>query len=90
MHTVASYTNKINQAGIAKPWQMVYTKLHAANFTSGVDGYHVKHIVADLKKEYKGTHTPQQIADAVMACCKQRQKKISKEFFLLFVLTKLS
>jgi len=70
-------------------WADVQNKLTNAGFTSCIDNYGTPQIIADLKQSYKGTHSAQQITDAIMACSKQRQKKISKQLFLLFVLIKL-
>ena len=72
------------------PWDDVHKKLVDAHFVSCVENYELHQIIADLKINYKGTRNTQQIADAVMACCKQRSKKISSQLFMMFVLTKLS
>jgi|GEM_PF-1636366 len=71
-------------------WDDVHKKLVAAHFVSCVDNYELHQIISDLKITYKGNRSTQQIADAIIACCKQREKKISSQLFLMFVLTKLN
>ena len=89
MNTVGTYTNPAQEDKKSDTWNDVHKKLLASHFVSCVDNYELNQFITDFKNIYKGTHTAQQIADAVMACCKKRDKKISSEFFLLFVLTKL-
>jgi len=89
MNTLQPYTQLVGREKI-HTWDEVHKKLLDAHFISCVDDYELHQIIADLKTNYKGTRNTQQIADAVMACCKQRSKKISRQLFMMFVLTKLS
>jgi hypothetical protein len=89
MSNITAFTELVGNGKKTELWQDVYTKLQDAHFISYVDNYELKHFIADFKKIYKGAHSPQQIVDAVMACCKKRDKKISSDLFVLFVITKL-
>jgi len=89
MNGIIAFTELVGVGKKTELWQDVYKKLQDAHFVSCVDNYELIHFISDFKKIYRGVHSPQQIADAVMACCKKRDKKISSELFVLFVITKL-
>lgn len=86
---VSTYTQLVGTTKKTDRWADVQKKLTDANFVCSVDDYSNNQIIADLKQSYSGTHTATQIADAIIACSKQRQKKITKQLFMLFVLIKL-
>ena len=90
MNTGGAFTQMVSEQKKGDTWYDVQKKLQNAHFVSCVENYSLTQIIADLKATYKGTRTTQQIADAVMACCKQRDKKISSQLFLVYVITKLS
>lgn len=86
---VSTYTQLVGNPKKPSLWTDVQTKLSEANFVCNVDDYSTPQLIADLKQSYSGTHSAAQIVTAIMACNKQRQKKITKQLFMLFVLIKL-
>ena len=89
MNQFKGFRDWINEDNKAEPWDDVHKRLVDARFVSCVEDYELRYIIADLKTKYKGSHSAEQIANAVMECCKERGKKIGREFFLNCVLTKL-
>jgi len=90
MNALQPFTELVGTSKKLNAWDDVHKKLVAAHFVSCVENYELHQIISDLKTTYKGNRNTQQIADAIMACCKQREKKISSQLFLMFVLTKLN
>ena len=90
MSTLQTFNELVGNSKKIGAWDDVRKKLVAAHFVSCIENYELDQIISDLKTTYKGTRNTQQIADAIMACCKQREKKISSQLFLMFVLTKLN